>query len=1068
MAIAFVASRGEASITAFPATMALTSAGTIAVGNTLVAYVANDNSDGSTGLYPTLTDPRGNTWTQRAAAIKPGTSNTGICVSVYTCRVENAYTNGDAIGISFVTPPRTTWIIYEFSGVATGALPTPSVTAQGNSASPTVSITPTAAGQLVVAALAGETNTTLTGDSDTTDGSWSAIDVQLSNSGSNSTSVQINTQYKIVTGTTAQSWTGTWAGAQDYAAAIVALAEEIPPDPTQLGVADLRVELLLAQGTWRNITTDVRKTDGITLTRGRMPDDTQAAPSVCQFTLDNRDGLYSPRYEAGALYGQVRRNTIVRLGLGNPVIGEVETGTGTTINYDQVDGTNPYPSVGVWAVAFTQPADDISTPAGYSNVLETDAASFTVQQATSTDGAVIPSTTSTVTTGTAWASAHVGIPNGTYASQGNATAVDGASAVLNTALHAAGTVGIAACWWAADPMARMQPPKFTGHLAPSEIYLVADSGPSSGPRIMVWAWTCDTDGGELNLQGANDGMTDCGMAVSYWTGADVYTPRFCGEVAEWPQEWDATESNWISRVTAGGVSRRVGQSQAIVSPLRGAFRVASDVANYWPMEEPAGSVSWAALVGDAPMLPRNGVSAGAISGVRGSLPLPDFTGHGARASIDPVAGPWAVGCVVAIPADGTAVGANLLTAECGSGDSTISSIGIEYTSSTQVTRKIVYSDGTTGSLVLDISPTFPDGMLGCQMLLEFDMTQDGVDVDVVVRVANLDPRYASNPTNSSGTFTTETLGSLRAVSVGLEMGATGASIGTNGLTMGHVWVQSPPPLSDSDLSLRINAGRGYKGTLITDTAEAVARDAGILLGLTTEDTYDQLYAGPTSPTTALQALQDLERAGQALLADAAGYPGMEWRPYAHIISQAPSYTLDYAANTITREFRPVDDDATTLNDATVIAWNGVGVNVVETGAYGAQPGGIGRYAGSWELPVADVEAARNLAGWLTNVGTLDAARWTQITLEMYRDGNATLDLPTFSIGDVIQITNLPARTGPATVNVQVVGFAEEFDTRLYRLTVHTRLDDAWHVMIWDSDNWADSTDPANDDARWGL
>lgn len=227
MAIAFVANRGNGGITAYPATLPLTTAGTIAVGNTLILVVANDNAI-DTGIYPTISDPRGNTWNQRVAVTNdPGIANAGMSLSIHTCYVQNPYTNGDVLGISYSTPPRAAWRIEEFSGLA-DAPPAVTNTNIGSGSSGNVTITPTAAGQLVHGGYGAETNNTLIGDADSTDGTWATAKTQVSNSGTASTSVSQIAQYKIVTGTALQTWNITNSGG-DHAAGIMVLDEYVAP-----------------------------------------------------------------------------------------------------------------------------------------------------------------------------------------------------------------------------------------------------------------------------------------------------------------------------------------------------------------------------------------------------------------------------------------------------------------------------------------------------------------------------------------------------------------------------------------------------------------------------------------------------------------------------------------------------------------------------------------------------------------------------------------------------------------------------------------------------------------------
>ena len=72
------------------------------------------------------------------------------------------------------------------------------------------------------------------------------------------------------------------------------------------------IEIETATGVWTDITSDVYLRDPLTITHGRNDEQGQASPSRMSFTIDNRDGKYSPRNPLSVLYGKIGRNTPVR------------------------------------------------------------------------------------------------------------------------------------------------------------------------------------------------------------------------------------------------------------------------------------------------------------------------------------------------------------------------------------------------------------------------------------------------------------------------------------------------------------------------------------------------------------------------------------------------------------------------------------------------------------------------------------------------------------------------------------------------------------------------------------
>lgn len=74
-----------------------------------------------------------------------------------------------------------------------------------------------------------------------------------------------------------------------------------------------QVQILLSNGTWLDITSDVRYVSKITIRRGRSARDNRTRTATCSFVLSNLSGQYSTRVPTGGLYGLIGRNTQVRV-----------------------------------------------------------------------------------------------------------------------------------------------------------------------------------------------------------------------------------------------------------------------------------------------------------------------------------------------------------------------------------------------------------------------------------------------------------------------------------------------------------------------------------------------------------------------------------------------------------------------------------------------------------------------------------------------------------------------------------------------------------------------------------
>jgi hypothetical protein len=78
---------------------------------------------------------------------------------------------------------------------------------------------------------------------------------------------------------------------------------EFLPEPT--------VSIQLSNGTWLDVSDDVRYQARIVIRRGRSSRDKRTRAASCNFQLDNRNGKYSPRNPLSPLYGLINRNTPV-------------------------------------------------------------------------------------------------------------------------------------------------------------------------------------------------------------------------------------------------------------------------------------------------------------------------------------------------------------------------------------------------------------------------------------------------------------------------------------------------------------------------------------------------------------------------------------------------------------------------------------------------------------------------------------------------------------------------------------------------------------------------------------
>ena len=205
-----------------------------AVGDLLVVLISADNA-GTSGAasISSVSDSNGHTYTQRAKINRdPGSANQGITLGIYTTTVTSAMVN-DTVTVSF--SPNTTYKCMAVYAITPDSGYTASVKftdtgTTGNTSPIAYTSSSLDSGEIVLGAYAGETvnfpSGTVTGDSDTTRGSWSTRDWFSAYDGTNFQATLV-VQHKTVTGTGTQTWNISVSTAPDYAATTIGFKQTL-------------------------------------------------------------------------------------------------------------------------------------------------------------------------------------------------------------------------------------------------------------------------------------------------------------------------------------------------------------------------------------------------------------------------------------------------------------------------------------------------------------------------------------------------------------------------------------------------------------------------------------------------------------------------------------------------------------------------------------------------------------------------------------------------------------------------------------------------------------------------
>jgi hypothetical protein len=215
---------GNGNSTSSSASLSTGSTITASVADWLVAVPAADNNgtNGAASLT-SVTDSQGNTWKQRALINQdPGAAAAGATLGIYVCEgVTNALSSG-TVTANF--SPNTASKAIQVYRVQPGAGEVVQFVASDTTGSAGSTTTHSAAtvsvtqDDTIIGCAAVETGTpSVTGDSDTTNGSWSTVLIRVANTGTDSTSMNSVSQYKTVTATGNQSWACTTGSARNSA-----------------------------------------------------------------------------------------------------------------------------------------------------------------------------------------------------------------------------------------------------------------------------------------------------------------------------------------------------------------------------------------------------------------------------------------------------------------------------------------------------------------------------------------------------------------------------------------------------------------------------------------------------------------------------------------------------------------------------------------------------------------------------------------------------------------------------------------------------------------------------------
>lgn len=516
------------------------------------------------------------------------------------------------------------------------------------------------------------------------------------------------------------------------------------------------------------------------------------------------------------------------------------------------------------------------------------------------------------------------------------------------------------------------------------------------------------------------------------------TVRFWGQVAEFPGRYNENGSDVYVPIVASGPLRRLAHAGSLDATLATAIRYLStangDITGYWPCEDASGAT---------------GIASGLNSGTAGT-----FTGTPVFEAVDLSAGThnvptWAGASATFIPATGSST---KFTAGCYIKLPTSGLTGGEelfrvQVKGTAVSWRILYSPGSGGSVFLQVLDTTGAELLSTANITVLDGSTFYVKLECSNSGANVAYSFSTLDagTTISGSLTGASIGAPAAAGIGLGTIAIPADAD---VAVGHV------VLGTSDTALfhsQFDSGRAaYAGESIESRLSRLATIYGLSIGVVSGAT-SPVEMGAQPDGTLLDVLRAAEKADAGgILRDAIDQEQLIYiTRRARYNDQRAQLVMSYTAKQLVPPLEPTDDDQQLRNDVKANRTDGSSARIaLTTGALSTAnyPTGVGPYPFEDTYAIYSDDQLIYLASWVLRRGTVDETRFPAVTVDLIANPSKVGNIEAVRPGYRFQITNLPTYAGPATVDLQVLGWREHLSKSVRRVTFICEPQAPWNVF----------------------
>lgn len=799
----------------------------------------------------------------------------------------------------------------------------------------------------------------------------------------------------------------------------------------------IQVDISLNGTTWTDITADVRADDQVTITRGRSSWGQEVDAGRCTFTLDNRDGKYSPRNPEGTYYGQIGRNTPVRVSVESGAVAAlVPGGSGDYISTPDTPDLDIVGDIDIrfdatlanWVLAdYTFQSGTVSARTELIGKSTAGSASWALyvyegrlMLEWSTDGSALITRESTETipvpaSGRLAVRATLDVDN-TFGGHDvvfyTSDSIDGVWAELGSVVTEAGVTSIF------SGTSELRVGQSTNVLWTESIgYVhaaqVRSGRGDAGTVVANPVFSSQASGTTSFVDSATRTWTVQGN-----TEISDRKIRFVGEISSWNTRWETGGHDVVTEVEASGLMRRLGQgSVPAKSPMYREFTSPSrtHIVAYWPMEDEAGATELASAVsGHAGLRITGTVTPAAYSDYAASAPLPTIGTGSLRVNMPSytATSEMFMRLFVKVPAAGVVSTQRLMSF---STTGTARTWSLYVTTAGSLELEAYDADGTT--VLNPGAATF--AVNGLQQSIGIELTQDGADVDWTVFVLDIDD---STLTSSAASVATGTLAGYTFGTVSqIRFGEDGAM---NDTVVGHLAVADDGDAFADTLGPII----GWKGEIAASRVHRLGLEEDFH-AYATRIGDEQM--GVQSRSTVLDLLRQAEAVDEGILCEQRDLLGLRLVQRLSLHNQVPDLVLDYeGSDGLVTPLDPVEDDQTLANDVTVQRTDGSSARLtLDEGTLSTQapPDGVGLYDASHDLALFNDDQPVLHAGWRLHLGTWDELRVPVVSVNLANSPDTIDDAASVDIGSRIQITSPPVWLPPDTLDLMVQGYAETLD-----------------------------------------